>query len=194
MQLPPLSVLESWPPRNTVNPASRGNAHVIIQLIFMPILLVFLAIRLYTRYYISKYIGLDDYLILAGLVSRTHSQIFLYTNRLFQIPAMIYVAVALVADRHLRLSRHIWDIETSNVIIHLKLVIVVEVAFAVAQSFTKCSLLAMTYRILAFKGRYAQVIIVAAVVVLAQTGIFITIAIFTCRYGFIPHSPTSLEI
>ena len=62
--------------------------------------------------------------------------------------------------------------------------------FALAETLTKCSLLALTYRILSSKGLYAYVIIAAAVIIVAQGFVFIIVCIFTCRYVDSP--PTHL--
>jgi hypothetical protein len=68
MQMPPLAVIESWPPPNYVDPVTRGSANIIINLILFPLVCLFIALRVYTRLWIAKSFGADDWLILASLV------------------------------------------------------------------------------------------------------------------------------
>ena len=68
MQMPPLAVIESWPLPNYVNPVTRGPANIIINLVFLPLVCLVIALRVYTRLRISKSFGVDDWLILASLV------------------------------------------------------------------------------------------------------------------------------
>jgi hypothetical protein len=68
MQLPPSSVIESWPTPNYVDPVVRGPENVILNLIFCPLVGLVIALRVFTRLRISKNFGIDDWLILASLV------------------------------------------------------------------------------------------------------------------------------
>jgi hypothetical protein len=68
MQLPPLSVIESWPTPNYVDPVVRGPENIILNLIFFPLVCLVIALRVFTRLRISKNFGIDDWLILASLV------------------------------------------------------------------------------------------------------------------------------
>ena len=70
MQLPPESVLASWPTPNYVDPVVRGDAVIVMNLVFYPIVLIVLLIRIFTRVTISKSFGSDDYLIVAALVCK----------------------------------------------------------------------------------------------------------------------------
>lgn len=68
MQTPPLSVIASWPPPNYVNPETRGPAVIIVLAIFLAIVTLLIAIRIYTRIFVSRGFGLDDVLIILAYV------------------------------------------------------------------------------------------------------------------------------
>jgi hypothetical protein len=68
MRSPPLSVLASWPTPNYVNPQTRGPAGKIVGSILITLVTVILVLRLYTRRFISKGLGIDDVLIILAYV------------------------------------------------------------------------------------------------------------------------------
>jgi len=68
MQLPPASVLATLPPPNYINPETRGNAKVIINIVLYSILICFIGLRIFTRTHLRKFFGKDDVLILVALV------------------------------------------------------------------------------------------------------------------------------
>ena len=68
MQLPPLSVIESWPKPNYINPIVRGPENIILDLVFFPLVCLVVGIRMYTRLRITYNFGADDWLILALVV------------------------------------------------------------------------------------------------------------------------------
>lgn len=69
MRLPPVEVLLSWPAPNYVNPVTRGNALLIINIIFITLVALTVGLRLYTRLVIKRWFGLDDVFIILALVS-----------------------------------------------------------------------------------------------------------------------------
>lgn len=68
MQLPPASVLVTWPRPNYENPPTRGEAGKVVATILTFLVTLVLGIRVYTRRFISKGFGLDDILILIAYV------------------------------------------------------------------------------------------------------------------------------
>jgi hypothetical protein len=61
MQLPPAEVLLSWPTPNYVDPPDvRGLELPIITFVLFPIALIMVALRVFTRLFISKSFGVDD--------------------------------------------------------------------------------------------------------------------------------------
>ena len=69
MQLPPLTVLLSWPTPNYVDPVDHGPGLLMVNLVLTPLTIAFVGLRLYTRTRISKSAGSDDVLIVLALVS-----------------------------------------------------------------------------------------------------------------------------
>lgn len=68
MQLPPVSIIASWPPANLTNPETRGPGAIITVSLLLGLVTMLLSIRVYTRLWISKGFGLDDVLILLAYV------------------------------------------------------------------------------------------------------------------------------
>ena len=64
---PPVEVLLSWPPPSE-NPVLRGPEQYIVTGIFGSIALVALSMRLYTRAFVRRYFGIDDWLLLVAMV------------------------------------------------------------------------------------------------------------------------------
>lgn len=54
---------------NLVNPASQANLPRIFTYITLPPMVVFLALRFYTRAVVTRQVGVDDYLCLLSAVS-----------------------------------------------------------------------------------------------------------------------------
>jgi hypothetical protein len=65
----PLSVILSWPQPNYVDPIRRGPALVIVNSLLLPVALVVVGLRLYTRLVICCSAGLDDLFIALAVVS-----------------------------------------------------------------------------------------------------------------------------
>ena len=63
MKLPPASVLFSFPAPNYVNPQSQGPALIIVNSIFIGLATVVFILRIVTRLFVRKWIGLDDFFI-----------------------------------------------------------------------------------------------------------------------------------
>ena len=105
MQLPPISVIESWPTPNYVNPTVvRGPALIIVTCIFFPIAVLFIALRMFTRIRLMKTFGLDDAFLLVAI-----------------IPAGACAVLTSIAYVQWGWSRHIWDVPVPLLIRGLKL-------------------------------------------------------------------------
>lgn len=65
---PPLSVAMTWK-ANYTNPPSRGGTGIIVQeAILMSLCVIAVALRLYTRKFLARNLGLDDLLIVLALI------------------------------------------------------------------------------------------------------------------------------
>ena len=68
MRMPPSSVLAGWHP-NYTDPVTHGPAILIVNIIFITIVMIAVIGRFYSRIFIKKWLGSDDYLCLLALVS-----------------------------------------------------------------------------------------------------------------------------
>lgn len=75
MQIPPSSVLASWPTPNYTNPVTHGPGNVVVISLLLALVFIFLCIRFYTRLLITRGFGVDDVLILLAFVCRIHTRI-----------------------------------------------------------------------------------------------------------------------
>ena len=169
MRLPPLEVIAQWPKPNYEHPVTRNKTNVIFNSTLFPIVSILIGIRVYTRLRISKSFGIDDWLIVAAV-----------------FPTGIFSALALVIELDLGWNRHVWDVDFSD--IHrvtrgLKLILVMQVMFALATTLIKCSMLTLTYRILTSASSRLRPWIIVAIVVIVLEGIsFCCVVTFQCRY------------
>ncbi|TGO85274.1 hypothetical protein BPOR_0413g00010 [Botrytis porri] len=164
MQLPSPEILASWPVPNYTNPITRGNGVLIVTSILFPLALSMIIIRLYTRLVMSKSFGLDDWLIIAAM-----------------LPSTSFAILAILAEKKFRFNRHIWDVPFNRVTFGLQYVIITQIVFTLGQTLTKCSMLALYYRILS-SGRSFKIMTIAASIIIAVQGLlFIIVTIFQCR-------------
>lgn len=165
MQLPSPEILASWPIPNYDNPETRGYGVLVVTSILFPIVLSIILIRLYTRLGMSKTFGLDDWLILAAIV-----------------PSTAFAILAILANRKFHFNRHVWDVPLTEVTFGLQYVIITQIVFTLAQTLTKCSMLALYYRILSSGQKFKIITIAAAIIIAIQGLIFIIVTIFQCRF------------
>jgi hypothetical protein len=69
MRLPPVDVILSWPIPEYEHPVTRGPALIIVNSIFISLVILTVAARLYTRLVIKRWFGWDDIFILFALAS-----------------------------------------------------------------------------------------------------------------------------
>lgn len=68
MQLPPESVIASWPKPNYVDYQGRGCGLLVVNVVFSALATILVALRLCTRLKITATFGLDDIFSLLALV------------------------------------------------------------------------------------------------------------------------------
>jgi hypothetical protein len=68
IRLPPLDIIEKWPPPNYTHPVTRGPTVVIVSIICACLALSAVGMRFYTRLRILKNPGMDDLLVALALV------------------------------------------------------------------------------------------------------------------------------
>lgn len=79
MRNPPLEVVATWPKPNYDHPEHRGPALLIVEVSIMSVAILTLMARLYVRIFKVNKHGLDDWLMLAAMVS--HPQPRLHVRR-----------------------------------------------------------------------------------------------------------------
>ncbi len=166
MQLPSIEVFLKWPKANYVNPSEvRGPAIIVLTMIFVPLLCVIVALRIYSRCCVSKNFGKDDVAIVAAVV-----------------PTLGCAVITVLAVLQYGWSRHVWDVPYDQLVLGLKLVIAVEILFSFGCTLTKLSMLLLIRRIMAgsqgILQRLAQTVMV---IVVLECLIFSIVVINTCR-------------
>ena len=68
ISVPPASAWAAWPKPNYVNPVTRGNENVVVNVVLFSILVCFIALRIFTRTHLRRVFGADDVFILLALV------------------------------------------------------------------------------------------------------------------------------
>ncbi len=127
---PSAKIITSWPKSNFVNPLTRGSAVTVVNVIFITLVFIFVALRYYTRLRITKSFGLDDWIIGLSL-----------------IPTFALTVVVLVADNNFGWNRHSWDLHAERGPPGYKLCITAQILFFWAATLNKISLLAFYKRL-----------------------------------------------
>ncbi|EFE29300.1 uncharacterized protein ARB_03871 [Trichophyton benhamiae CBS 112371] len=136
MQLPPVSVIASWPKPNYDNPPEvHGPAIIIMTAIFMPLMLAIIGIRIFTRIRILRSFGWDDIFIIAAA-----------------LPTLGCGIITTTAAITLGWNRHIYDVPIWQLILGLRLTMLLECLFATGCTLTKLSLLFFTRKIMKGSG------------------------------------------
>lgn len=166
MQLPPAAVLATWTP-NYVDPTTRGHGALIINVVFIILAILVVGLRLYTRFRITYSAGVDDLLIVIGL--------------LFSIAMVV---VTSYATEVYGWNRHIWDVPITWLPTVQKLNLVFQIMFSWSSSLTKISLLWFCRRLLgAGKGsnRFFNWAFIGSMIFVGITcTLFTFISIFQC--------------
>ncbi|KAF9248293.1 hypothetical protein DTO013E5_5203 [Penicillium roqueforti] len=165
MKLPPAAILDSWPTPNYIDPPTRGHGVLIVNVVCLTLASLVVSLRLYTRVWITCSAGIDDALIVIGLV--------------FGIAMAI---VTSIATEHWDMNRHIWDIKLLELEAIQKLNLSFQIMFSMSSCFTKISLLWFCRRLIG-KGHFALynlAFIFAIVFVGVASLLFTIISIFQC--------------
>ncbi|KAL8663169.1 MAG: hypothetical protein Q9202_004101 [Teloschistes flavicans] len=127
---PTKEIIASWPKPNYVNPETRGPALTVVNIVFIILVVLVVALRFYTRLRITRSFGLDDWVIGASL-----------------IPTFALTVVVLVADNHYGWNRHSWDLHAHNGPHGYKLCLSAQILFFWAATLNKISLLCFYKRL-----------------------------------------------
>lgn len=111
----PIEVIAKWPPGNYLNPETRGNALIIVNIVLMSLVTFVVFLRLYVRVYLLRWFGIDDLFIIVALVSHGESvQPNDGTDQL-QITTAGFTACVILASHSFGWNRHLWDIPLTEI-------------------------------------------------------------------------------
>ncbi|KAI5868176.1 hypothetical protein GGS23DRAFT_591970 [Durotheca rogersii] len=164
MQLPPPSVIASWPEPNFVDPVVRGEAGMVVGLLISVLVTVTLAIRFYARKFLTRGFGLDDIFIL-----------------LAYLPATAFTLIGVIEEKTSQGNRHTWDVELNPLVTILKLALANSILFELATSLTKLSMLALFYRLTTASRDWKMTIIVLTSIVFISLNSLIFIMVSICQ-------------
>ncbi|KAI5808650.1 hypothetical protein DFH27DRAFT_233961 [Peziza echinospora] len=122
--------LASWPTPNYVNPVSRAKASLVVVGVLLPLAVLIMAGRLYTRIRIVKTVGLDDWLMLMSTI--------------LAIPLGVVICVS----EKFGWGRHTWDVRPEWHEPGRKIAWTVQLLFILSASCTKISILAFYLRVM----------------------------------------------
>ncbi|KAF2476573.1 uncharacterized protein BDR25DRAFT_375541 [Lindgomyces ingoldianus] len=126
----PPDVLLSWPTPNYQDPATRGNALIIVNAVFISLVMLVVSLRIYTRLAIKRWFGSDDVFIMLALI--------------FSIALTVIV---ILANQVYGWNRHIYDVPFTKIAATLQIAMAAKVIFTAAATFTRLSLLCFYYRL-----------------------------------------------
>ncbi|KAJ5941347.1 hypothetical protein N7516_001515 [Penicillium verrucosum] len=165
MRFPPPIIAESWPTPNYIDPPTRGHGVLIVNVVCLPLAFLIVSLRLYTRLWITCSAGVDDVLIVVGLIF-----------------AIAMAVITSIATEQWGMNRHIWDIESDRFIAVRKLNLCFQLLFLVSSCFIKISLLCFCRRLIGKVNfaLYNWAFLLSIVFVAGSSVLFIVISIFQC--------------
>ncbi|KAJ5398794.1 hypothetical protein N7465_009283 [Penicillium sp. CMV-2018d] len=165
MRFPPPTIAESWPTPNYIDPPTRGHGVLIVNVVCLVCAFLIVSLRLYTRLWITYSAGVDDVLIVVGLIF-----------------AIAMAVVTSIATEQWGMNRHIWDIESDRFIAVRKLNLCFQLLFLVSSCFIKISLLWFCRRLIGKVNfaLYNWAFILTIIFVAGSSVLFALISIFQC--------------
>ncbi|KAF1813239.1 hypothetical protein P152DRAFT_448560 [Eremomyces bilateralis CBS 781.70] len=140
MRKVPAAVMDRWPAPNFVNPESQANKMLISIYICIIIIIFVLLLRLYSRIYVAKFFGMDDWMIVPAAIT-----------------AIGYGINAIVAIDH-GWYKHIWDLRPHELMMARKLVIASNLTGLYTAGCTKLSVLLLYHRIAPAYSRFQYLV------------------------------------
>lgn len=176
MQLPKISQQESWPAPNIINPASRGTGNFVITCTVLPLSLIVVGLRIFTRIKLYRRWAVDDSLVIASL-----------------IPTLAYFILGLTWDFNIGWL-HIWDYPTADITKGLRMILLSQILFVVASALIKISILMFIYRLLMnSQVLFKSLIHTMTIAILTQAVCFLFLHLFQCHsisdYWIISNEP-----
>ncbi|KAM0717728.1 hypothetical protein Q7P37_007580 [Cladosporium fusiforme] len=161
----PLTIYAAWPNPNYEDPVTRGDALLIINIIFIILVTLSIVVRLYSRVMVKCQSGMDDVMIVLA---------YIFTVGL--------TAAVLLANRRFGWDRHIWDLSPDMIQETAIVAFVAKLLFALASGFTRLSLIFLYYRLIRDTNAtwYAWALHINLAFNVAIMVIFVLMCVFLC--------------
>ena len=140
-----LDVLLSYPDPNYDNPVTRGPELYVLNSIFFAFMLFCVAVRLYSRIFIRKWFGWDDFFIVLAVVWAFLSSLHNECSKYIQVGATGVTACVMLGTRKYAWDRHIYDIRLHLIQRECKKVKIVEPYLMHEQRLDKSCLLPRSF-------------------------------------------------
>ncbi|KAF1915120.1 integral membrane protein [Ampelomyces quisqualis] len=141
MRSPPPEVMATWPRPNYVDPVTRGDTLMIVELTLLPIAMIVVFLRMWVRIAWLKKSWWDDYLMLLAMV--------------FSIGTTVLV---ILASRLYGWDRHVWDVKIPTLVTGRKASLAGQTLFVLASSTIKISILVSYFRIAPAKSLFRRLV------------------------------------
>lgn len=162
MRIPPLSVILTWPAPNYDDPPTRGNALLIVNIIFLVLVLVVVALRFYCRSVgVALRFGWDDAMIAIATVRLPTGDDAISPSPLGtpsrnadfeQALTISMTAVVILADERFGWDRHIYDVPTDRITYTNIVAFVAKLLYTLTATFIRLSLCCFFYRLVKDSG------------------------------------------
>ncbi|KAF2728728.1 integral membrane protein [Polyplosphaeria fusca] len=163
MRFPPPEVIASWPAPNYVNPVTRGNTLMIVELTILPVALACVLLRLWIRIGWLRKAWWDDWLMLVAMI--------------FSIGTTVLV---IMATQLYGWNVHVWDMKISQLETGRKASMAGQTLFVLASSFVKISVLVSYFRIAPEKSIFRKLVWVTLGIVIAAFLVFLVALWLQC--------------
>ncbi|KAJ4289352.1 hypothetical protein N0V88_007103 [Collariella sp. IMI 366227] len=160
---PPPEVLATWPKPNYVDPITRGPVLIIVELIFLPLALICLALRLYVKIRIMCKKEIDDWLMAAAAF--------------FGMGVTICVVLAFARYGW---DIHVWDVRPSVMITGRQVSFAAQALFMPATTFAKISILISYLRLAPINSLFRKLTLISIWFVAITNAIFVIVLFTQC--------------
>ncbi|KAF2120678.1 hypothetical protein BDV96DRAFT_484506 [Lophiotrema nucula] len=150
MRFPPPEVLATFPKPNYVNPVTRGNTLMIVELAILPIALLCVILRLWIRIFWLRKSWWDDWLMVVAMI--------------FSIGTTV---VVIMATQLYGWNIHVWDSKIPQLETGRKVSMAAQTLFVLASSFVKISILVSYFRIAPEKSVFRKLVWAVLALVIA---------------------------
>ncbi|TLD32386.1 hypothetical protein E2P81_ATG05362 [Venturia nashicola] len=125
------TIIATWPDPNYEHPNVRGPTFGIVGGLFFFCATICVWVRLYLRWFVRRWFGLDDWLILVAYLATLATT----------------TCVNLGTSRY-DWNKHLWDVKPSHYSVSLKILYVSRIFWGMAASCVRLSILCLFYRLL----------------------------------------------